>query len=112
MCLVAEPELVQKLPVILAAPQKPAAVDRLCLFVDLSQRLVDRDLTWEQLAVGPGWPGSATPERMTFERASFERTIFSDCTFERLTIGAIHRLSECHFSDYRIQRVPISTQPI
>ena len=56
--------------------------------------------------------GSATPERVTFQRASFERTIFSDCTFERLTIGAIHHLSECHFSDYRMQRVPISTQPI
>ena len=56
--------------------------------------------------------GSATPERVTFQRASFERTIFSDCTFQRLTIGAIHHLSECHFSDYQIQRVPISTQPI
>ena len=56
--------------------------------------------------------GSATPERVTFERASFERTIFSDCTFERLTIRAIDYLSECHFSDYQIQRVPISMQPI
>ena len=56
--------------------------------------------------------GSATPERVTFERASFERTIFSDCTFERLTIRAIDYLNECHFSDYQIQRVSISTQPI
>ena len=56
--------------------------------------------------------GSATPERATFQRSSFERTIFSDCTFERLTIGTIHHLSECHFSDYQIQRLPISTQPI
>ena len=56
--------------------------------------------------------GSATLEGVTFQRASFERTIFSDCTFKRLTIGAIHHLNECHFSDYQIQRVPISTQPI
>ena len=56
--------------------------------------------------------GSATPEQVTFQRASFERTIFSDCTFERLTIRAIHHLRECHFSDYQIQRVPISTHLI
>ena len=68
--------------------------------------------SYPRKTTGGGQNGSATPERMTFERASFERTIFSDCTFERLTVGAIHRLSECHFSDYQIQRVPISTQPI
>ena len=65
-----------------------------------------------KLAISRRDAGSATPERVTFQRASFERTIFSDCTSERLTIGAIHHLGECHFSDYQIQRVPISTEPI
>ena len=80
----------------------------LCLFNSiLLGRFVLRD---KQLATLN--QGSATPERVTFQRATFERTIFSDCTFERLTIGAIHHLGECHFSDYQIQWVPISTQPI
>ena len=60
MHIVAEPDLAQEIPVVLANPQESAAVKLVCLFVGLGQRLVDGHLVWEQLAVSPDQPLSCS----------------------------------------------------